>query len=129
MNEDKVIKIEKMLEYLCENRVISLNSCRKIGNRSFEIKEMISLNIPKEDYRDHHIYTISFKVKSLNMYAYDESHHNGDHYNYHARDIDFSNILSIFNTLTVLCREKIEYELKKEAINKAVDEKMKVMFG
>ena len=127
--EDKIIKIEKMLTYLCKNGAISLNSCRNIGNRFFQIKEMISLNLPKEDYREHHEYTISFKEKSLNMYAYDESAHNGDHYNCYARDIDFSNILSIFDALTVLCRKKMEDELKKESINRAIDEKMKVMFG
>ena len=119
-----------MLTYLSDYRLI-----RNIGNRSFELRDMLSLKLPKEEYREHHSYTISFEEKSLHMYSYDESHHNGDHYNCLSKDIDFDNILSIFNALEILCRKKLEKQIEKEKSDKQkleeekiIDDRMKVMF-
>jgi uncharacterized protein YutD len=80
--------------------------------------------------RDHTTFIILFNVKSLSIYTYDESHHNGDAYNTEKFAVDWNHILTGYDRLKEQVRELALAEAEKKIKKKMGDKQLaKILKG
>jgi hypothetical protein len=67
------------------------------------------------DNREKHHLTIDYNIKNITVYAYDESRHNGDHYNDHSYNISWDKLNEILPSVKHIASIAVEHHLKNAA--------------
>ena len=124
----------------CDKHILNMlnyiaNKYSGISKRSdgiFEIDNYIvySLGIKDTDLcRDFSSLTIDFNKKTMSLYSYDESGHNGDHFNCKHSNIDWGNLLLSFDSLLNFSRsiatDEVTNKLKYDLATTRLDEILK----
>lgn len=117
---DQELEIRKMLEYL-SNKVYSVH---KVNDSVFMLEHSLGISEESLPRRDCHRFTIDFDNRTINTYSYDESHHNGDHYNCSFNSIPWEKISTMHSVLKSYIAPHLEKEAMDEIKSKLVEEKL-----
>ena len=107
-------QIQNMLNYLSNKNY----SIHKFNDNKFELR----LNIDNNKH-DNCEYIIDFNNKTIYLYSYDESRHNGDHYNCEYIDLPWSELNRFSLHIKSMMESTLHSEVQKEQIQSLVDSK------
>jgi hypothetical protein len=115
-------EIRNMLEYLSGKDY----NFQKRGDGEFCITHSLisDESIPK---RDNDSLNIDFNKKEIEVYSYDESYHNGDHYHCVNTKLDWSKLESIRDVVKKYVRAVAEKEVLETFKNSLVEKRLEVI--
>lgn len=115
MNKEE--EIRKLLEYLSSKWYHKVS---KRGDGVFILEEGVLLR-PQENSNERYdgwSFTVDFNEKTISMYSYCESHHNGDHYGTKTVSLKWDQLMTGYGSLREVAKD---YALK-EAEQKIKDD-------
>jgi hypothetical protein len=119
----KELEIKNMLDYLSSRS--NGFYFRKVNGDEYTLFSSFGMKLPAEvTARDSYSLSVDFKNKVLSVYAYDESHHNGDHYNCYNCELDWNQVLSWHDALLARIKPYAKEEILKEYQDKMINIKL-----
>jgi len=106
-------KIFNLLSFISKNRISYNLEITEYTSNVFKTKSY-SLSHPWSDGHEQYNLTLDFNFKTISLYAYNESHYNGDHYNDFTKNIPWSDLDKILEALKVIAKHSILWHYKRE---------------
>jgi hypothetical protein len=117
---DKEQEIRNMLEHIAGKEY----TIRKRAEGVFYLERDYGIDtssLPSDRYRN---FTVDFNNKTIEAYSYEESYHNGDHYNCSNDNVAWECLLSAHDALMRVLRKELEKEVIDELRNALTNKKL-----
>lgn len=122
-------EIRNMLEYLCKKDICKFTQS---SPGLFHVEGFFCApnNLKLLARQNHNDFTVDFNKKTMSIYAYDESYHNGDHYNCFSLNLKWSCLLTGYESLKEYIRPLALQDFKDEEENKIAKKQLqKILKG
>lgn len=115
MNKEQ--EIRSMLEYLTKR--YGYSSTRKRADGIFETPNLKWISVA--DKQESQCFTIDFNKKTIEVYVWDESGHNGDHFNYYTENVNWEHLLTGYDSFLNQTRAAAKAEAVRKLENQLAD--------